>query len=51
MCRDERSMHKGPVRFANMKIKHNDNKKIEKNKTYINITTGVVSVSFVKYVI
>lgn len=26
VCRDDRSMHKGPVRFANMKIKHNDNK-------------------------
>lgn len=26
VCRDERSVHKGPVRFTNMKIKHNDNK-------------------------
>lgn len=29
VCRDERSVHRGPVRFANMKIKHDDNKNRE----------------------
>lgn len=34
VCRDDRSMHRGPVRFANMKIKHNDNKNGEELNIY-----------------
>lgn len=34
VCCDERSMHKGPVRFANMKIKHNDKKNGEELNIY-----------------
>lgn len=34
VCRDNGSMHKGPVRFASMKMKHNDNKNGEEINIY-----------------